>query len=332
VTKTILVITDNVPDQVNGVVTTFKNLESHASRDGYSVVYCHPGQFPNFACPGYPEVRLCWPHGISKKIKEVQPDFIHIATEGPVGFFARWWCERNHIPYNTSYHTDFAKFLKTMYHVPECLTYWYLRWFHKNSHRVLVTTKTICQDLESHGFERMVIWTRGVRRDIEPSVPWCDNRKKPMVLNVGRVSAEKGLIELIPLQDKYTLVIVGDGPFMLRAKELLPAAKFVGYKQGQELVDYYNQADVFVFPSRADTFGLVMIEAMAQGCPVAAFPVQGPVDIVENGVNGYMDSDLKNAVELCLTLDRQVVKKSSQHWTWAECWRIFKENLISIPE
>jgi len=118
----------------------------------------------------------------------------------------------------------------------------------------------------------------------------------------------------------------------LRAKELLPAAKFVGYKQGQELVDYYNQADVFVFPSRADTFGLVMIEAMAQGCPVAAFPVQGPVDIVENGVNGYMDSDLKNAVELCLTLDRQVVKKSSQHWTWAECWRIFKENLISIPE
>jgi len=328
--KKILIITDNVPDQINGVVTTFKNLEDLACHDGYSVVYCHPGQFPNFACPGYPEVRLCWPHGISKKIKEVQPDFIHIATEGPVGFFARWWCERNHIPYNTSYHTDFPEFLKTMYHVPKSLTYWYLRWFHKNSHRVLVTTKTIEQDLTQHGFNNMIIWTRGVRRDIKPGVEWCENRSKPMLLNVGRVSAEKGLIELIPLQDDYTLVIVGDGPFMPQARELLPNAKFIGYKQGQELVDYYNQADVFVFPSRADTFGLVMIEAMAQGTPVAAFPVQGPVDIIEQGVNGYMDTNLRRAVEMCLTLDRAQVKQSSLHWTWAECWRIFKENLVQI--
>jgi glycosyltransferase involved in cell wall biosynthesis len=151
-----------------------------------------------------------------------------------------------------------------------------------------------------------------------------------MVLNVGRVSAEKSLVELIPLQDNYTLVIVGDGPFMPQARELLPAAKFVGYKQGQELVDYYNQADVFVFPSRADTFGLVMIEAMAQGCPVAAFPVQGPIDIIENGVNGYMNDNLKHAVDLCLTLDRDQVKESSKHWTWEECWRIFKENLAEI--
>ena len=328
--KTILIITDNVPNQVNGVVTTFKNLEDHASRSGYSVVYLDPGQFPSIACPGYPEVRLCWPHGISKKIKAIQPDFIHIATEGPVGFFARWWCERNHIPYNTSYHTDFPEFLKTMYHVPKLLTYWYLRWFHKNSHRVLVTTKTIEQDLTQHGFNNMIIWTRGVRRDIKPGVEWCENRSKPMLLNVGRVSAEKGLIELIPLQDDYTLVIVGDGPFMPQARELLPNAKFIGYKQGQELVDYYNQADVFVFPSRADTFGLVMIEAMAQGTPVAAFPVQGPVDIIEQGVNGYMDTNLRRAVEMCLTLDRAQVKQSSLHWTWAECWRIFKENLVQI--
>ena len=328
--KTILIITDNVPDQINGVVTTFKNLEDLASRAGYNIVYCHPGQFPNRACPGYPEVRLCWPHGISKKIKAIQPDFIHIATEGPVGFFARWWCERNHIPYNTSYHTDFPEFLKTMYRVPKCITYWYLRWFHKNSHRVLVTTKTIEQDLKLHGFERMVIWTRGVNRSLTPSWPRTLSMK-PRLLNVGRVSAEKGLSSLVELDpEEYTLVIIGNGPYMSRAQELLPNAIFVGYKSGQELVDWYAQSDVFVFPSSADTFGLVMIEAMAQGTPVAAFPVQGPVDVIEQGVNGYMDWDLEEAVRQCLTLDRAQVQESSKHWTWDECWRIFRENLAEI--
>ena len=324
--KTILVVTDNVQDQINGVVTTFKNLEDHASRDGYSVVYIDPRQFPNFACPGYPEVRLCWPHGISKKIKTLQPDFIHIATEGPVGLFARWWCERNHIPYNTSYHTDFPKFLKTMYKIPVNWTYWYLRWFHKNSHRVLVTTQTIKQDLASHGFERMVIWTRGVDRSLTPAPR--EERVRPMLLNVGRVSAEKGLDKLACLQDDYTLVIIGDGPYMKEARRLLPKAYFVGYKQGQELVNYYHNADVFVFPSSTDTFGLVMIEAMAQGTPVAAFPVQGPIDIIDPDLNGYMDWNLKRAVELCLPLDRDAVKLSSDIWCWRRCWQIFQENLI----
>jgi glycosyltransferase involved in cell wall biosynthesis len=326
--KTILIITDNVPDQINGVVTTFKNLEDHARNAGYSVVYIDPGQFPNFACPGYPEVRLCWPHGISKKIKALQPDFIHIATEGPVGFFARWWCERNNILYNTSYHTDFAKFLKAMYQVPESWTYWYLRWFHKNSHRVLVTTKTIKDELTKHGFERMVIWTRGVDRSLTPAPR--QEHSRPMVLNVGRVSAEKGIDKLTVLQDHYNLVIVGDGPYMREARRLLPKAEFVGYKQGQELVDYYHSADVFVFPSSADTFGLVMIEAMAQGTPVAAFPVQGPIDIIDPDLNGYMDWNLKRAVDLCLPLDRDAVKESSQQWTWGNCWQIFQENLISV--
>lgn len=329
--KKILIITDNVKNQINGVVTTFKNLEDCARSDGHDIVYCDPGQFPNFACPGYPEVRLCWPWGISKKIKALQPDYIHIATEGPVGLFARWWCERNHIPYNTSYHTDFPEFLKTMYRVPKSITYWYLRWFHKNSHRVLVTTRTIEHDLATHGFERMVVWTRGVKRDLMPSIT-RETRDRPMILNVGRVSAEKGLAELVALQSDYTLVIVGDGPYMRQARELLPNAKFVGYKSGQELVDYYYNADVFVFPSSADTFGLVMIEAMAQGTPVAAFPVQGPVDVIEQDINGYMHTDLTIAVEKCLKLNRNRVKQSSNHWTWQECWRIFKDNLAIIEQ
>jgi len=326
--KTILIITDNVQDQINGVVTTFTNLEDHAGRDGYSVVYIDPGQFPNFACPGYPEVKISWPHGISKKIKALQPDYIHIATEGPVGLFARWWCERNHIPYNTSYHTDFPKFLKTMYNIPILWTYWYLRWFHKNSHRVLVTTETIKTDLTLHGFKNLIVWTRGVDRSFKPRSR--EKRSRPMVLNVGRVSAEKGLDKLAVLQDDYTLVIIGDGPYMSEARKLLPRAKFIGYKQGQELADYYHNADVFAFPSSADTFGLVMIESMAYGTPVAAFPVQGPIDIIDQDVNGVMDWDLKHAVELCLNLDRKTVKLSSQQWTWDECWRIFRENLVSV--
>lgn len=327
--KKILIVTDNLKDQVNGVVTTFKNLEDHASRDGYSVVYLDPGFFPNIACPSYPEVKLSWPLGISKKIKAIQPDFIHIATEGPVGFFARWWCERNNVPYNTSYHTDFPKFLNTMYKIPVSWTYWYLRWFHKNSHRVLVTTKTIEQDLLTRGFQNLVVWSRGVDRSIKPSVKGPRSRKRPMVLSVGRVSAEKGLDQLVDLQDDYLLVIVGDGPYMSKARELLPRAKFIGYQQGQELVDWYYQADAFVFPSKADTFGLVIIEAMAQGTPVAAFPVQGPLDIIENGINGYMNQDISIAVKQCLLLDRKAVKKASKVWTWDACWNIFKDNLIT---
>jgi glycosyltransferase involved in cell wall biosynthesis len=330
-TQTILIVTDNLKDQVNGVVTTFKNLESHAVNAGYRVVYLDPGQFPHCACPGYPEVKLSWPWGISKKIKKIQPDFIHIATEGPVGLFARWWCERNGYRYNTSYHTDFPKFLKTMYHIPANWTYWYLRWFHKNSHHVLVTTKTIENDLHAHGFKNIVVWTRGVDRAIEPSArqKW---RKKPVVLSVGRVSAEKGLDDLRSLQEKYSLVVVGDGPYMEHCRELLDNAKFVGYQSGQELVDYYHQADVFVFPSRSDTFGLVMIEAMAQGTPVAAYPVQGPIDIIENGINGWMDNDLSIAVEHCLTIDRAGVKQASQQWTWEACWNIFQRSLISVQQ
>ena len=326
----ILIVTDNLKDQINGVVTTFKNLESHAVDSGYDIVYIDPGQFPNIACPGYPEVRLCWPHGISKKIKAIAPDYIHIATEGPVGMFARWWCERNGYSYNTSYHTDFPKFLNTMYKIPMSWTYWYLRWFHKNSHRVLVTTETIRKDLDSRGFKNLVVWSRGVDRSIKPSFKGPRSRKRPMILSVGRVSAEKGLDQLVDLQDDYLLVIVGDGPYMHEARKLLPRAKFIGYQQGQELVDWYYQANVFVFPSQADTFGLVIIAAMAHGTPVAAFPVQGPVDIIEQGVSGYMDWDLKSAVQQCLPLNRKAVKKASQVWTWDACWSIFKDNLAEI--
>ena len=324
--KTILVITDNVPDQVNGVVTTFKNLEDHAGRNGYRIVYLDPGQFPNCACPGYPEVRLCWPHGISKKIKAIQPDYIHIATEGPVGLFARWWCERNAIPYNTSYHTKFPEFLNKLYGVPVAWTYWYMRWFHRHSERVLVTTESMRVDLESRGFKNLVVWARGADRTIQPQVARSTYRTQPRLLSVGRVSKEKGLDDLIQFQDDYNLVIVGDGPYRAELERKLPKATFLGYLHGQELVDQYALADVFVFPSVTDTFGVVIIEALAQGCPVAAYPVAGPIDIIKNGVTGYLDNNLSQSVRNCLALNNDRVKKASEKWTWAECWRIFNDS------
>ena len=328
--KTILVVTDNVADQVNGVVTTFKNLEDQASLRGHRIVYIDPGQFPHFACPGYPEVKISWPHGISKKIKALQPDYIHIATEGPVGLFARWWCERNRIPYNTSYHTDFAKFLKKMYHVPESWTWWYLRWFHKNSHRVLVTTESIQQELASKGFHNLRVWTRGVDRTIFNSTHrGATATGRPVLLSVGRVSVEKGLDDFCRLDMPWChKIIVGDGPYRRELERRYPMVKFVGSKQGLELASYYAQADVFVFTSRADTFGVVNIEALACGTPVAAYPVPGPRDIVEPGLTGFLNDNLELAVRQCLTLDRADVETASLSWTWAECCRIFEENLV----
>ena len=330
--KTILIITDNVPDQINGVVTTFKNLEDLARRDGYSVVYCHPGQFPNFACPGYPEVRLCWPHGISKKIKAIQPDYIHIATEGPVGLFARWWCERNHIPYNTSYHTKFPEFLNKLYGVPESWTYWYMRWFHRHSERVLVTTESMRQDLDSRGFKNLVVWTRGVDRTIFNSTHRGTTVAcRPILLNVSRVSKEKGLDDFCRLDyPGATKIVVGDGPYRKELEQRYSNVHFVGAKRGIQLARYYAQADVFVFPSRSDTFGVVNIEAMACGTPVAAYPVPGPIDIVDEGVTGSLDNNLTLAIARCLVLNRDQVEYSSLKWTWAECWHIFQKNLVSV--
>ena len=230
--KTILVVTDNVPDQINGVVTTFKALEDHCDSNGHRIVYINPREFPHFACPGYPEVKICWPHGISKKIKALQPAYIHIATEGPVGLFARWWCERNHIPYNTSYHTDFAKFLKKMYGMPESWTWWYLRWFHKNSHRVLVTTESIRQELVARGFQNLRVWTRGVDRTVFNGSHRGETRAgRPILLSVGRVSVEKGLDDFCRLEiPGATKIVVGDGPYRRDLERRYPEIHFVGTK------------------------------------------------------------------------------------------------------
>ncbi len=328
--KTILVITDNLRAQVNGVVTTFKNIENYAMADGFDIVYLDPGQFHHCDAPGYPEVKLSWPWGIGKKIQKINPDHIHIATEGPLGLAARCYLDSRKIKYNTSYHTKFPEFLNKMYKIPEWLTYSYMRWFHKHSGRVLTTTQTMVDELRSHGFDSDIKpWTRGVDRTVFTSKLRGKTARKPILLSVGRVSKEKGLDDFCQLDYPDAVkVVVGDGPYRAELQEKYPDVCFAGAKFGQELAMYYANADVFVFTSRADTFGIVIIEALACGTPVAAYPVPGPIDILEPGVTGHMSEDLKDSIDKCLLYPRERVEAASQKWSWANCWAIFKENLI----
>ena len=329
--KKILIVTDNLRDQVNGVVVTYKNIEKCARDSGYDIVYIDPGQFRHIDCPGYPEVKLSWPKAMGEKIEALDPDYIHIATEGPLGIAARSYCRSRKLRYNTAYHTKFPEFLKAMYHIPVFLTYAYMRWFHRNSSKVITTTSTMVEDLRAHGFKGNIVpWTRGIDRAvISPTAPKEPN-KDIEVLYVGRVSKEKNLDDLCRLQDRFNINIVGDGPYRSYLEQTYQKVTFHGYKQGSGLADQFQRADVFAFPSCSDTFGIVIIEALSLGTPVAAYDVAGPKDIVQNGVNGFLGSDLESNIRNCLTLDRDQVKASSEQYTWQRCWDIFEQNLVLV--
>ena len=328
-TKTILIITDNLPEQINGVVTTYKNIEACAVRDGYNVVVLHPGWFSYIDCPGYNEVKIAYPRALGKKIEEIGPDHIHIATEGPLGLRARKYLSLHSYRYNTAYHTKFPEGLKKLFGIPELLTWPLIRWFHKHSGKVLTTTDSMVSELKAHGFTGEVIpWTRGVDRDIfYPS--GRNNSDERILVCVSRVSKEKNLEDFFELEYAGARkIMVGDGPMLETYRKQYPDVEFTGFKTGAELADYYRMADVFVFPSQWETFGIVMIEAIACGTPVAAYPCQGPEDVIDEGVTGCMNDDLKQAVNDALMLDRGKVWEGSQRWSWEKAWTIFRDNLV----
>ena len=329
--KKILIITDNLPSQINGVVTTYKNIEACAVLDGYRVDYIDPGRFRYVDCPGYDQVKLAIPSKMGAKIEEIDPDHIHIATEGPLGLWARKYLSICGYRYNTAYHTKFPEGLKKLFGIPELVTWPVVRWFHKHSGKVLTTTDSMVQELRSHGFRgEIVSWTRGVDRDIF----YPDNRDLNSGLTlvcVSRVSKEKNLEDFLELDYAGAhKIMVGDGPMLEKYQEKYPDVEFVGFKTGQELADYYRRADVFVFPSQWETFGIVMIEAMACGTPVAAYPCQGPEDVIDEGVTGCMNADLKQAVKDALVLNRQRVWEGSCRWSWERAWEIFRDNLVPV--
>ena len=331
--KTILIVTDNLYDQINGVVTTYKNIEACAVRDNYRVVYLDPGRFRYVDCPGYNEVKIAFPRKVGAILEEIRPDYIHIATEGPVGLRVRQYLDKHGYRYNTAYHTKFPEGLRKLFGIPEAITWPLVRWFHKHSGKVLTTTESMVQELQAHGFDGEIIpWTRGVDRDIfKPDQCTKTLSNGPILVCVSRVSKEKNLDDFCKLDYPNAIkIMVGDGPYRKYLEARYPDVQFVGFKTGTELAKYYAMADVFVFPSRWETFGIVMIEAMACGTPVAAYPCQGPEDVIDEGVTGCMNDDLKQAVSDALTLDRIRVCQASSRWSWQRAWEIFRDNLIQI--
>ena len=291
----------------------------------------HPGWFRYIDCPKYNEVKIAYPRNLGKKIAEVNPDYIHIATEGPLGLWARKYLSLYNIRHNTAYHTKFPEGLKKLFGIPEWITWRFVRWFHKHSGRVLTTTDSMVQELYSHGFRGEVVpWTRGVDRTIFRS----DLREEfpgKYLLCVSRVSKEKNLEDFFELDyPGYQKIMVGDGPMLETYRKRYPDVHFTGFKTGVDLARYYANAEVFVFPSRWETFGIVMIESMACGTPVAAYPCQGPEDVVDEGVTGCIRGNLKNAVDAALKLDRNQVLVGSQRWSWDNAWRIFRDNLTPL--
>jgi glycosyltransferase involved in cell wall biosynthesis len=330
--KIVLIITDNLQDQINGVVTTYKNIEACALLDGYRFVYLNPGWFNYIDCPGYNEVKIAFPRKIGEKIEEISPDHIHIATEGPLGLCARQYLDKRGYRYNTAYHTNFPEGLRKLFGIPEALTWPLIRWFHKHSGKVLTTTDTMVKHLRENGFDgELISWTRGVDRAIfNPSQRNKSDDKKLLVC-VSRVSKEKNLEDFFNIDYPNShKIMVGDGPMRDVYEKNYPDVEFVGFKTGLDLAYYYANADVFVFPSKWETFGIVMIEAMACGTPIAAYPCRGPKDIVSQGLTGYMNDNLSIAVDDCLNLNRDVVLEKSKEWSWENAWRIFRNNLVKV--
>ena len=332
----ITLVTDTWMPSINGVVTTLTNTVQHLKQQGHDVQIIEPSQFHTVGAPGYAEVRLSWNlWRVGQMIKQFDPDAIHIATEGPLGLAARWYCkvEKRSIPHNTSYHTKFPEYLYQHYNIPESWTYRCMQVFHKFSTRVLVTNQDMMTDLSERGFDNLSIWNRGVDRELyHPDRRKRLSYRKPIILCVSRVSKEKGLDDFCSLRVKGTRVLVGDGPILPELKRRYPDVVFAGAKTGTALAEYYAAADVFVFPSKSDTFGVVMLESIASGTPVAAYPVTGPRDVVINDVNGYMDWDLTTAVERAMLCDRVAVRNTSEQYDWAACTETFVKNLKIIEK
>jgi glycosyltransferase involved in cell wall biosynthesis len=330
--KKILIVTDNTLDQINGVVTTYKNIAAQAQHDGYEVVYLTPSDFSHFGCPGYPEIKLTLPVNIGKIIDDISPDHIHIATEGPLGIFAKRYLDKQKRRYNTAYHTRIPEAAQQLLGIPQQAIWPLVRWFHKHSGKVLTTTNTVAQELKLQGFTGDIVpWTRGIDRSVFYPGPVPEN-SEPVLLCVSRVSKEKNLEDFLQLKIENTRkILVGDGPMRSHYEKQYSDVEFVGFKTGSDLANYYRMADVFVFPSLWETFGLVMIESLASGTPVAAYRSPGPSDVIEHGITGYLvdsSDQLAQAVKDCLELDRNQVHHKSQHWSWEAAWQIFKNNLV----
>lgn len=326
-------VTDAWAPQVNGVVRTLQRTRAELERLGHQVHVISPDQFRTIPCPTYPEIRLAlWPgRKVYRELDALKPDAIHISTEGPLGRAARAWCLKRRLPFTTAYHTRFPEYVAARLAVPLSWTYAIVRRFHAPATRVMVATQSIESELTERGFGNISRWTRGVDLELfHPGERATLDLPRPIHLYVGRVAVEKNIGAFLDLKLAGSKVVIGDGPQLAALKAQYPGVHFLGAKFGSDLARHVAAGDVFVFPSLTDTFGLVMLEAMACGLPVAAFPVAGPKDVVREGEVGALDWDLAKAVERALALPRTACRLYAQGFSWEAATRQFLANLAPL--
>jgi glycosyltransferase involved in cell wall biosynthesis len=328
----ILVATDAWHPQVNGVVRTLAMMAEAATALGAEVSFLTPDSFRTFAMPSYRDLRVALPGPgkVARLIEDSRPDSIHIATEGPIGLLVRRYCRKHGLPFTTSFHTRFPDYVAARAPVPEAWVWATLRWFHGTSDAVMAATPALASELRARGFCNVVLWPRGVDtslfrpRDVDLCLP------APVFLCVGRVAVEKNLAAFLDLDLPGTKVIVGDGPARTALEQRYPEAVFLGALQGEALAEVYSAADVFVFPSKTDTFGLVLLEALASGLPVAAFPVTGPRDVIGGAPVGVLDDDLRSACLAARDIPAEACVAFAAQHTWEASARAFIAQMAVI--
>ncbi len=327
----ILVVTDAWYPQVNGVVRTIATVRDELQKMGHTVEVIGPERFRTVPLPTYPEIRLAIAAGrkLCRLIDAMDPDAIHVATEGPLGHAARRYCIKRGIPFTTAYHTRFPEYIRDRAPIPLFLSYAVVRRFHRPAAAMMVATASIEQALRARGFTNIRHWTRGVDTELfRPRDKSFLTDPRPISMYVGRVAIEKNIEAFLALDLEGTKYVVGCGPQLAELKNRYPQVRFVGAQHGEELAKYYAAADVFVFPSRTDTFGLVLLEALASGVPVAAYPVAGPLDVID-GANdvGCLDTDLGRAVRTALTFSPERCREFALKYSWRASAEQFLSNL-----
>ena len=324
----ILVVSDAWHPQINGVVNTILRTTECLEALGHQVIMLTPDKFKTVPCPTYPEIRLSiFPKKRVKKFLDNEYfDAIHIATEGPLGIATRNYAMKKKLKFTTAFHTKFPDYIKARTGLPVSISYAFLRWFHKYSDAVLAPTASIIKELKHYGIANPVYWPRGVESEF--FIPFSDRKhnKEPVYLYVGRIAVEKNIEAFLSLELEGRKIVVGNGPILSKLKSAYPDAIFLGEKSKGELPEIYNLADVFVFPSLTDTFGLVLLEAMACGVPVAAFPVSAPIDVIGDSRAGFLSEDLSHAVKGALKIPREVARTHAKSYSWKQATRLFLQH------
>lgn len=331
----ILIVSDAWLPQVNGVVRTLSVVVQHLREGGDEVEVIGPDRFRTVATPGYAEIRLALAprRRLARLVAEFRPDAIHIATEGPLGWAARALCLKQRWRFTTSFHTRFPDYVHARTRIPRAWSWALMRRFHRPSAAVLVATPSLAREMAARGFQHLAPWSRGVDLDRfkpAPRAPW-EGLPRPVFLYAGRIAVEKNIEAFLALDLPGSKAVVGDGPQRAALQARFPQAHFTGRLENGKLAAAYAGADVFVFPSRTDTFGLVLLEALAAGTPVAAFPVTGPVDVVGTAPEpvGALDEDLRAACLAALEADRAACRRYAEGWSWATCAARFRETLVA---